>query len=143
MAEVLARYNPGLDYANLSEAEKVALLSREIASPRPLTARLDFSEETNETLGLFRLIRLAHEEIGPEAIQTYIISMTTSVSNMLEVLLLAKDAGLFGQIDVVPLFETIEDLENAPATMMAIFREPRLSGPSGPAGQPAADHDRL
>ncbi len=124
MAEVLERYNPGLAYADLSEAEKVALLSREIASPRPLTARLDFSQETNEILGLFRLIRLAHEEIGPESIQTYIISMTTEVSNMLEVLLFAKDAGLFGQIDVVPLFETIEDLENAPATMTAIFENP-------------------
>ncbi len=43
---------------------------------------------------------------------------------MLEVLLFAKDAGLFGQIDVVPLFETIEDLENAPATMTAIFENP-------------------
>ncbi len=121
MTEVLERYNPGLDYAALPEADKIALLSAEIASPRPLTARLDFSEATNEILGLFRLIRLAHEEIGPEAIQTYIISMTTSVSNMLEVLLFAKDAGLFGQIDVVPLFETIEDLEDAPATMTAIF----------------------
>ncbi len=124
MAEVLERYNPGLHYTDLPEADKIALLSREIESPRPLTARLDFSEETNEILGLFRLIRLAHEEIGPEAIQTYIISMTTSVSHMLEVLLFAKDAGLFGQIDVVPLFETIDDLNSAPATMTAIFENP-------------------
>lgn len=120
-AEVLERYLPDLDYVNLPEAEKIALLSQEIASPRPLTARLDFSEETNEILGLFRLIRLAHAEVGPESIQTYIISMTTQVSHMLEVLLFAKDAGLFGQIDVAPLFETIADLEDAPATMTAIF----------------------
>ncbi len=50
--------------------------------------------------------------------------MTTSVSNMLEVLLLAKDAGLFGQIDVVPLFETIEDLQNAPQIMRQLFQTP-------------------
>ncbi len=87
MAEVLARYGLATDYEKMSEADRVAILSREIMNPRPLTARLDFSEETNETIGLFRLIRQAREVIGPESIQTYIISMTTEVSNMLEVLL--------------------------------------------------------
>jgi phosphoenolpyruvate carboxylase len=83
---------------------------------------LDFSEETNETIGLFRLIRQAREVIGPECIRTYIISMTTEVSNMLEVLLFARDAGLMGQIDVVPLFETIEDLRAAPKIMSKLFQ---------------------
>ena len=48
--------------------------------------------------------------------------MTTDVSNVLEVLLLARDAGLFGQIDVVPLFETMEDLRNAPQIMAKLFQ---------------------
>ncbi|MCC6454595.1 MAG: phosphoenolpyruvate carboxylase [Caldilineaceae bacterium] len=122
MAEVLARYGIASDYEKMSEADRVALLSREIMNPRPLTARLDFSEETNETLGLFRLIRQAREVIGPESIQTYIISMTTQVSNMLEVLLFARDAGLMGQIQVVPLFETIEDLRAAPQIMTKLFQ---------------------
>lgn len=122
MAEVLARYKVASNYEQMAEDERVALLSREIMNPRPLTARLDFSDETNETVGLFRLIRDAREVIGPECIKTYIISMTTEVSNMLEVLLFARDAGLLGQIDVVPLFETIEDLRAAPQIMRKLFQ---------------------
>ena len=69
-------------------------------------------------------MRRAHERIAPQAIGAYIISMTTSVSHVLEVLLLAKDAGLFGQIDIAPLFETIEDLVRAPEVMRALFDSP-------------------
>jgi phosphoenolpyruvate carboxylase len=122
MSEVLARYGVAVDYERMAEADRIAILSREIMNPRPLTARLEFSEETNETLGLFRLIRQAREVIGPDCIRTYIISMTTEVSNMLEVLLFARDAGLMGQIDVVPLFETIEDLRAAPKIMSKLFQ---------------------
>ncbi len=124
MAEIYARYHPGTDYRALSEADKVAWLVEEIRGQRPLTAQLNFSESTNETIALFRLIQTAQERVGPQAIQTYIISMTTSVSHMLEVLLLAKDAGLFGKIGVVPLFETIEDLKNAAAVMEQMFETP-------------------
>jgi phosphoenolpyruvate carboxylase len=127
MAEVLGRYGLATDYEKLAEADRVAILGREIMNPRPLTARLDFSEETNETIGLFRLIRQAREVIGPESIQTYIISMTMEVSNVLEVLLFARDAGLMGQIDVVPLFETIEDLRAAPEIMSKLFQNAAYS----------------
>ena len=121
MAEIFERYKLAPDYQNMADHERVVVLNREIASARPLTAKLDFSEETNQTVQLFRLINQARREIGPEAIQTYIISMTTHASNILEVLLFARDAGLFGQIDVVPLFETIEDLEAAPQIMAQLF----------------------
>ncbi|RIK54014.1 MAG: phosphoenolpyruvate carboxylase, partial [Chloroflexi bacterium] len=122
MAEILARYGLAAHYETMNESERVALLSREIAGQRPLTARLDFGDETNETLELFRLIRRARQILGPEAIQSYITSMTTQVSHMLEVLLFARDAGLFGAIDVVPLFETIEDLRAAPQIMAKLFQ---------------------
>lgn len=122
MAEVLARYGLAAHYETMGEAERVALLSREIAGRRPLTARLDFGEETNETVELFRLIRQARQIIGPETVQTYIISMTTQVSHVLEVLLFGRDAGLFGAIDVAPLFETIEDLRAAPQIMAKLFQ---------------------
>lgn len=126
VAELLERYNldHDFDYMALSEAERTQLLVNEIESPRPLTARLQYSDETNETIALFRLIRRAHGRIAPQAIGAYIISMTTSVSHVLEVLLLAKDAGLFGQIDIAPLFETIEDLVRAPDVMRALFDSP-------------------
>lgn len=121
MAEVLERIKLASDYEGMAETAKVALLSREIASLRPLTARLDFSPETNETVALFRLIPRARQEAGDEVIQTYIISMTTGASNILEVLLFARDAGIFGALDVTPLFETIEDLTNAPQIMASLF----------------------
>jgi phosphoenolpyruvate carboxylase len=124
IAEIFAHYGLAADYEGLPEPEKIALLTREITSPRPLTAQLTFSEQTNETVALFRLIRRAHQEIGPLSIQSYVISMTTSVSNVLEVLLLAKDANLFGQLDVVPLFETIEDLQGASSIMEQLFENP-------------------
>ncbi len=122
IGEVLSRYNLATNYENMAESERIAILSREIAGMRPLTARLDFAEETNETLALFRLIRRARERLGPDSIQTYIISMTTDVSHVLEVLLLARDAGLFGQLDVVPLFETVEDLRHAPQIMAKLYQ---------------------
>ena len=126
VAELLNRFHIGhdFDYVALSEAERTQLLVNEIESPRPLTARLQYSDETNETVALFRLMRRAHERIAPQAIGAYIISMTTSVSHVLEVLLLAKDAGLFGQIDIAPLFETIGDLVSAPEVMRALFDSP-------------------
>ncbi len=121
MAEVMARYKIFSDYEALAEDDKVALLAREILSERPLTAQLHFSPDTNQTIDLFRLIRKAREEVDKEAITTYIISMTTSVSNLLEVLLFAKDAGLFGKIDIAPLFETVSDLRDAPTIMAQLF----------------------
>jgi phosphoenolpyruvate carboxylase len=122
MAEILQSYGLADEYAALPETEQIALLEREIQSSRPLTAKLHFSEETNETVALFRLIQRAHRLVGEQVIQCYIISMTTGVSNLLEVLLFARDADLFGKIDIAPLFETIDDLRNAPQIMDALFR---------------------
>ena len=124
IAEVFAAYKMEVGYEELSEAEKIELLDREIDSLRPLTSRLSFSRETNEILELFRLIFKAQHEMGAATIDTFIISMTQEASNVLEVLLLARDAGLFGRIDIVPLFETVEDLLNAPRIMSQLFENP-------------------
>jgi phosphoenolpyruvate carboxylase len=62
--------------------------------------------------------------LGTESMQTYIISMTEGVSNLLEVLLMSHDAGLEGQLDIVPLFETVNDLLNAPRIMAELFKNP-------------------
>ncbi len=125
LAEIFARYGLAEDYAALPEAEKARLLTAELLSARPLApARLDFSPETNETLELFRLIRRAHERVGIEAIQNYIISMTTGASDVLAVLLMAKDAGVDAALNIVPLFETLADLQAAPGIMDALFANP-------------------
>ncbi len=124
IAEIFARYKISDDYPSVGEADRIKLLNREIAKTRPLTARLDFSHETNEIVSLFRLIRDARRHAGAPCIQNYIISMTNSVSDVLEVLLLMSDAELFGQLDLVPLFETIDDLREAPEIMAELFANP-------------------
>ena len=122
--EVLRRYEIADSYSALSESQRAELLTREIENPRPLTAKLHFSDETNETIATFRMVREAHENVGSESIQNYIVSMTESVSDLLEVLMLMSDADLFGCLDVVPLFETVDDLLNAPRVMADLFENP-------------------
>ena len=129
-ADVFARNQTAENYVELSEDEKCKVLTEELQSPRSWTGgrksdgEFGFSEETNGILGLFHLIRDAQDNIAPDAIKTYIISMTEGVSNMLEVLLLADDAELFGRIDIVPLFETVGDLKAAPKIMTDLFANP-------------------
>lgn len=121
ICEIFRRCVASCDYVAMSETERVSRLVLEIESSHPLMARADFSESTNETVSLFRLIDTAHRQVGPASIQNYVISMTESESDVLEVLLLASDAGLFGRLDVVPLFETVNDLQAAPEIMSRLF----------------------
>ena len=128
--EVFDRNKNVTGYETFSEEDKVKFLTAEIDNPRPWTGGIKasggfgFSDETNDILTLFRLIHSAQDNIGPKAIQTYIISMTQGVSNLLEVLLLAHDAELAGCIDIVPLFETVDDLKAAPGIMQELFDNP-------------------
>lgn len=123
--EIFARYSSGrVCWTALSEDEKMVHLATELDTERPLTSALDFSDATNETVNVFRTVRVAKERLGEQAIDTYIISMAEHPSQMLEVLLLAKDASLFGRIDIVPLFESIEDLQRAPHTLRTLFDVP-------------------
>ena len=121
LAEIFARCGVTDEYAVLAEAQRIELLAEETRSQRPLTADFDFSADTNELLRLFRLIRESHSQLGQESIATYVISMTAGVSDILEVVVLARNAGLLGQIDIVPLFETIDDLLAAPEVMDQLF----------------------
>lgn len=120
-------------YASMSEAEKQEWLSAEILNPRPLVPGwLTLSPETKELLMTLDTIRDSLSAISPDCIDTYVISMTRSVSDVLEVLLLAKEAGLYqrdagkvkSRLNVVPLFETIEDFRHAPGIMRALFSNP-------------------
>ncbi|MEX2503317.1 MAG: phosphoenolpyruvate carboxylase [Egicoccus sp.] len=125
LTEMLGRYGETEAYDGLPEAERVALLTRELESARPLTpAVLDFDDETNETLEVFRVVRRAHERLGTRAIDTYIISMTEQVSDVLSVLVMAGDAGCDAGLDVVPLFETVDDLIRAPQVLEELLTCP-------------------
>ena len=130
LAEIFAAAGVCADYAALGEEQKVELLSSQLQINRPLVpTRLGFSEETNETIFTFRLLQAILEQLSPDATHTYIISMTTGASDLLAVLLLAKEAALYqldaySTLDIVPLFETREDLTNAPQIMRDLFALP-------------------
>ncbi|RMH78782.1 MAG: phosphoenolpyruvate carboxylase [Cyanobacteria bacterium J007] len=118
-------------YDELGEEERVEWLVSELQTRRPLIpSKLQFSETTCETIATLRMVRTLQEEFGPEICQTYVISMSHEVSDLLEVLLLAKEAGLYdpgsgiGTVQVVPLFETVEDLKRAPRVMESLFSLP-------------------
>jgi len=115
----------------LGESGRVELLVEELGSARPLTSpHVRYSEETEGELRIFRAARAAHQRLGPAVLQNIIISKTDSASDMLELALLMKEAGLLRpreealDANIIPLFETIEDLENAPEVMQQLFSIP-------------------
>ena len=118
-------------YNELSEGEKTAWLIQELKTRRPLIpSEMPFSAATCETIETFRMLRLLQQEFGRGICQTYIISMTNFVSDVLEVLLLSQEAGLYDPatchttVRIVPLFETVEDLKRAPKVMRELFELP-------------------
>jgi len=123
----------GRTYRELEESEKINLLSEELRNPRPLLP-IDFhgSPECRNVLDVFHVIRRARKELSAESIKAYVISMTHGISDILEVLLFCKEAGMFritehgveSDLEVVPLFETIEDLHGSGELMSNLFANP-------------------
>ncbi len=118
-------------YQDLDDNQRCAVLTSELINPRPLIAPdTPLRDTTSEVVKTFEVIREALQT-DPEAIESVIVSMTHQRSDLLEVLLLAKEARLWhykdgkvqSQIDVVPLFETIEDLQNSPNLMAELFED--------------------
>jgi phosphoenolpyruvate carboxylase len=136
VAELLKSAGIELDYAALGEEERVALLRRELASERLLSSPFaNYSDETRSELAIVAAAAAAHARYGPQCIQYYVISMAKQVSDLLEVYLLLKEAGLWrpgnpptAAIMAVPLFETIADLERAPEVMQSWFELPEIAG---------------
>ncbi|MEO7208678.1 MAG: phosphoenolpyruvate carboxylase [Steroidobacteraceae bacterium] len=127
VAELLRVAGVAPDYQALSESERVALLRRELVSERLLASPYSrYSAETLSELSIVRAAAEAHQRYGAECIRFYVISKCESVSDLLEVNVLLKEAGLYrGQgsvsaaIMAVPLFETIADLEGSAKIMQA------------------------
>jgi phosphoenolpyruvate carboxylase len=117
VAELLDAAMPGMSYLALGEEARVALLLNELRNTRPLTSKfVKYSEETVGELAVFQAAAEAHAKFGSDVIPQCIISMCQGMSDMLEVALLLKEVGLINPsgrsaINVVPLFETIEDLQ--------------------------------
>ncbi|MEJ0022821.1 MAG: phosphoenolpyruvate carboxylase [Alphaproteobacteria bacterium] len=130
VAELLKFADVEGDYLALDEAARARLLRKELKGRRLLVVPgADYSAETMHVLAIVQAAAEAQARYGAQCIATYLISKANSVSDMLEVYLLLKEAAIFrpGQkqacpIMVAPLFETIEDLERAPEVMSAWFK---------------------
>ena len=138
VAELLKVAGVEADYLALDEAARVTLLRGELAGGRLLsTPFAAYSDETTSELAIVRAAATAHATYGSQAITTYIISKADSVSDLLEVNILLKEAGLYrpgidgaeptAAIMATPLFETIGDLQNGPGIMRDWFALPEIA----------------
>ncbi len=132
------RIAPDPGYAALDEDARISLLSEEVVNPRPLySPHIDYSEETRGELAIFFAARELRARYGDAALPNVIISKTDGASDLLEVALLLKEAGLLKPassitadqppalaMNIIPLFETIGDLRNGPAIMQRLFALP-------------------
>lgn len=123
VTELLAGAGVAKDYLALSEPDKLALLVEELGSRRPLwPAGVALSEPLERAVGPIREVARAVAEVGAGAFGRYIVSMSESVSDVLEPLILAREVGF--AVLPVPLFETLDDLERAPQVMTQLLALP-------------------
>ncbi len=135
VAELLSSAGVEADYRALDEASRVALLLAELADPRLLSTPYAVpGERTRSELAIFRAAAEARTRHGEAAVTTAIVSKTTSVSDLLEPMLLMRETGLLAPgatpraaLMVVPLFETIADLKAAPDIMRAFLALPGVA----------------
>jgi phosphoenolpyruvate carboxylase len=134
VAELFASAGVGSDYLASSEEERVERLVTELATTRPLMSPfLRYSDETESELAIGKAAREIQSSYGREALPHYVISKTTSVSDLLEVMLLLREAGMMRPGDeptismrVVPLFETIDDLRRCEDIMALFLARPEV-----------------
>ena len=120
------------DYAALSEEQKLEVLEQELTNPRPLVGDPeDLPDSAAEMMSVFDTIQ-SIRAVDADAVGSYVVSMTHTVSDLLEPMLLAKESGLGRMVDgayqcpldMVPLFETIDDLDAADDRMATLFNHP-------------------
>lgn len=120
--EMFRYYGTHEDYLGLDEEEKQRVLLDELANKRPLfPVEPNFSQETNTIIATWRMIADVHSRFGPKIIDSTIASMCEHPSDVLALLTLAQEVGIEHDVDVVPLFETIDDLNRAPDVMRTLF----------------------
>jgi phosphoenolpyruvate carboxylase len=105
-------------------AELVRLLADEPPKPSDVATAAESREESAETWRLFRLLARAASLYGQQLLGSFIISMTRGAADVLTVLLLARWAGCSPRLQVVPLFETLDDLDAAPRVLTELFALP-------------------
>lgn len=132
VAEMLAQAGVEASYSRLDEQQRVAILRRELATARPLLGHgAAVSKETREILDTLGVVA-EFVRLEPATVGAYIVSMAHECSDLLEVLVLLREVGLWSiskgevvcPIDVVPLFETVDDLSRSADVVRALFDEP-------------------
>jgi phosphoenolpyruvate carboxylase len=131
VAELFAAARLAVDYRALDEEARVELLTGELATARLLSSPfVDYSDETRGELEICRAAAEVRRRYGDASIVNYVISKTDGVSDVLEVALLLREAGLLRphedrlDLNIVPLFETITDLRNAGQVMDRLLSLP-------------------
>jgi phosphoenolpyruvate carboxylase len=129
VGELLARAGVHSDYAALDEAQRVRLLVAELANPRLLdTPHVTRSPTLQSEIAILRAAADIHQRFGPGALPNYVISKCQSLSDLLEAAVMLKEVGLLTPnrlaVNIVPLFETIADLERCGEIMASAFRLP-------------------
>ncbi len=130
VTEILQQFTPDLDYSQLNEDERIKTLATLIEREHlPKANTVSLTDMTVETLELFDTMVAMREETGDKIFGTYVISMTHAASHVLEVMFLARLSGLVGtegkktfcNIQISPLFETIEDLKHISSVLTNLF----------------------
>jgi len=131
VAELLEFAHTGTNYLELDENGRIEILLKELVTPRPLVSRhTKYSDETAKELAIFDAARAAHLRYGKGCIRTSIISKTDGLSDILELAVLLKYAGILRpaeaalDVNIIPLFETIKDLRAAPGIMDTLLSHP-------------------
>ena len=124
LAKCLGSFSQASITPRCAEPQRINLLLAELGTARPLASPfLAYSDETASELAILRATAEAHRRYGPGSVPHYVISKATGISDILETAVLVKEAGLLRPsdgalaIDIVPLFETIEDLRNCGPVM--------------------------
>jgi phosphoenolpyruvate carboxylase len=111
VAELLERAGVVSNYLETDENGRVAILTKELAGPRPLRIpHLEYSEFLQNELAILAAAAEGRRRYGARAVPHYVISHCSAVSDLLEVAVLLREVGLLGQVDIIPLFESIADL---------------------------------
>ena len=131
--DCITRYLGDGCYGEWDESTRLSYLTSQLGNKRPLIHKREwqddefFSKEASEVLDTFACI----SRQGPGSLGAYVISQASSASDVLAVLLLQKDAGVKAPLRVVPLFETLDDLNNAEGVMKELWANPVYRGSIG------------
>jgi len=123
--ETLRALGIASSFAEMPDTERLSLLTRLLASELPaLSAEPGITPATAETWALFQMIKRVREVYGPELLGPFVISMCRSAADVLSVLILARWMDCDEGLQIVPLFETVEDLHAAPSIFETLITLP-------------------